>query len=123
MPSIFGKRLFEADTLAEFWREWNLPVQRLLSNGVYKRALGRGFSQTTGRVLCFLVSGIGHAWPLLCAGAAGAELLQMTAFFLLQLPLLALESRLRLRCKHYLYGVLVLASPLFVNPMASAMAI
>ena len=50
-------------------------------------------------------------------------LLQMTSFFVLQVPLMAVERWLLLRGKCYLYVVLISASPLFVNPVADVMSL
>ena len=117
LPSLMGKRLFLANSLTEFWREWNLPVQRLLHGGVYKRAVGCGMSRDVSKALCFIVSGACHAAPLACAGVAIKWQLFMMAFFVIQIPLLAIESALRLRGKVYLYAVLISAIPLFLHPL------
>lgn len=120
VPSIMGKRLFASDTLEGFWREWNVPVQRALAIGVYKPLVRRARCPAElAKVLCFVASGLAHVWPLAATGAPPWAVGSMCAFFVLQAPLLALEKMLQLRGWPWLYGALVLASPLFVEPLSA----
>lgn len=88
VQSIFAPGLWQSRTVKEFWRKWNLPVQRMLLNGIFKplRDLGVSpdlsgtsldcppplFFELLGLVV-FLVSGAVHAWPLLCVGARAKQ--------------------------------------------------
>lgn len=120
VPSIFGKRLWHATSLEEFWREWNTPVQQLLAHGVYKPLVhGLHVPDALGKVLCFGFSGAMHAWPIAAAGSPPWALCTMCGFFLLQPPLLAVEKSLRLRGKPYLYTLIVVTSSMFVEPLAA----
>lgn len=108
-------------SLAEFWgRRWNRIVGTWLRAVAFSPLLARGYPRL-GIVVAFLISAALHfyfCWPALGAMPA----LTMASFFVLQLPFVGLERALVLRrwprpLQHaWTLGVLLLLSPLFVEP-------
>ncbi|CAE7592822.1 dgat1 [Symbiodinium natans] len=115
--SIFGPQLWQAKTIKDFWRQWNLPVQRMLSEGIFVPLRKTGCSPSCCGFFVFLASGLGHAWPLLCVGAQTSQITMMLLFFITQIIPLQLESKLQIRSRAWVYTVEVLLSPLFVLPL------
>jgi hypothetical protein len=108
-------------SLAEFWgRRWNRIVGTWLRAVAFGPLLARGLPRL-GIVVAFLLSAALHfyfCWPAL--GPVPA--LMMASFFVVQLPFVGLERVLVLRrwprpLQHvWTLGVLLLLSPLFVEP-------
>lgn len=120
VPSIFALGLFmHADTLEDFWRGWNIPVQRIIANGVYKPLVRARCPAAAAKAVCFIVSGLAHTWPLAAAGAPLWALGRMCSFFALQPLLIAVEKLLRLRGRLYLFSVIICTSALFVEPLSA----
>jgi len=89
----FGDRKFyepwwNAKTLEEYWRLWNLPVHKWMKRHVYVPLRMRGFSSYRSILTVFLISGILHELII----GVSAHALQFWCFwgFLLQIPLIAL---------------------------------
>lgn len=109
-------------TVAEFWgRRWNRAVGGWLRKHTFMPLARRGH---TGLALAasFLVSTALHFWPILVA--LGLEpALAMAGFFVLQLPILAVESRLGVARWPAAAGhawtvtALLATSPLFTVPV------
>jgi hypothetical protein len=112
----------KARSVAEFWGErWNRIVGRWLAEHCF-RPLARRRAPVLGVVAAFGVSTTLHvylAWAALDARAA----LSWAGFFLLQIPIVLVERRLRvvtwppLIARAWTLGVFLLASPLFVGPV------
>ncbi len=108
-------------SLAEFWgRRWNRIVGTWLRAVAFSPLLKRGYPRL-GIVVAFLLSALLHfyfCWPAL--GPMPAAL--MASFFVVQLPFVGLERVLvlrrwpRLLQRVWTLGVLLLLSPLFVEP-------
>lgn len=61
----FGDRSFyrpwwNATTIAEYWRLWNLPVYRWFKRHVYSPLIARGYPKWLGSIVAFFISAIGH---------------------------------------------------------------
>lgn len=108
-------------SLAEFWgRRWNRIVGTWLRAIAFGPLLARGLPRL-GIAVAFLLSAALHfyfCWPALGPMPA----LMMASFFVAQLPFVGLERLLALRrwprpLQHaWTLGVLLLLSPLFVEP-------
>ena len=117
VQSIFGPGLWQSRTVKDFWRKWNLPVQRMLVQGVFRPLCKFGISADISGFVVFLISGLGHAWPLLCVGARNKQVAMMLLFFVSQIIPMKLESKLRIQSCRWVYAVEILMSPLFVLPL------
>jgi len=77
---------WSATTLKEFWgKRWNLPIQELLTKGVYlpiNRLKWLPMRKVIGKVMVFVVSGLGHTYAVSCGGEPWLHLAAMCAFFL-----------------------------------------
>ncbi|XP_046361762.1 diacylglycerol O-acyltransferase 1-like isoform X1 [Haliotis rufescens] len=65
----FGDRVFyhdwwNAETVSDFWKNWNIPVHRWASRHLYKPMLRQGFNKLTGSVAVFFVSAFFHEYLL-----------------------------------------------------------
>ncbi len=70
MPPRFGDREFykdwwNASTIGDYWRLWNMPVHKWLLRTVYFPALRAGVPRFWSMLLVFFVSAVGHE---LCLG-------------------------------------------------------
>lgn len=118
VQSIFGPGLWQSRTVKDFWRQWNLPVQRMLMHGIFRPLRDDfGLSSDVSGFVVFLVSGLGHAWPLVCIGARGHQIAMMMTFFVSQMVPMKLESSLNIQSRPWVYAVEILMSPLFVLPL------
>lgn len=109
-------------SVAEFWGErWNLPVSQWL-NEIFFRLLARRGRPLVGMMMAFLVSALFHAWLLFAAVDLRAGLLA-GSFFLLQVPAIILERRLRIRrwpvyaAHAWTLVILLASSPLLTLPL------
>ena len=114
-----------ARSVGEFWgKRWNRPVSDWLGEYVFA-PLRRRRRPVLGLVLAFAASAAMHAWVFFAGGGWRAAL-AMTLFFLLQAPVLLLESKLRVARwpewagRAWTLGWLLLLSPLFVLPVLDA---
>lgn len=117
VKSIMKGGFWSAKTVSEIWLGWNLPVQRLLSRGVYLPLRKRGIPRTAARFAVFLISGAGHVYPCVVCGLKYTEIAFMMSFFVAQVLLIALENALGLRSGFWAIGIEILLSPLFVCPV------
>ena len=66
LPSV--QDWWNATTIGEYWRLWNMPVHKWLLRHVYYPALRLGMGRTPAMVLVFFVSACFHelliGWPL-----------------------------------------------------------
>jgi len=63
----FGDRVFyrdwwNAETVSEFWKNWNIPVHRWATRHVYKPLLKRGHSKLAASTIVFLISAFFHEY-------------------------------------------------------------
>ncbi|MBI4816141.1 MAG: hypothetical protein HY791_07785 [Deltaproteobacteria bacterium] len=120
VPKIHDNPLL-ARSIMEFWgRRWNLIVGQWLHEYCY-RPLAARRHPFAGVVASFAASAFLH-WYLIFVPLGLSHSLVMTAFFLIQIPLIAIERKLRLATKPswaanlWTIGSLVLISGLFVDP-------
>lgn len=111
-----------ARSIAEFWSaRWNRVVGKVLRDRVFAPLAHRGPALAVWAT--FLVSAAFHAYLVGAALREWAPALAAAGFFLLQPVLLALERALRVRrrplpVRHaWTIGMLVLFSPLFIEPV------
>ena len=74
VKSIMADDFWGNKTVAEIWKGWNLPIQRLLASGVYQPLRKRGTPRPLARLCVFAVSGVGHIYPCYCAGLGGVQI-------------------------------------------------
>eukprot|EP00946_MAST-07B_sp_MAST-7B-sp1_P003912 g3912.t1 len=117
VTSIMKGTFWSAETVTDIWLGWNLPVQRLLSRGVYMPLRKRGVPRALARFAVFLVSGAGHVYPCVVCGLTRTQTTFMMLFFLVQAPVIAFESALGVRSRVWCIGIEVFLSPLFVLPV------
>jgi hypothetical protein len=115
VQGLFGD-FSRVHTLRTFWGQyWNIPIIDLLGNGVYKPLAGATGS-SLAKVAVFAVSGMGHTYALNCIGQPRWVQVSIMSFFLLQVPVLALEAALGLRGKAWTLGALAMCLPLAIEP-------
>lgn len=108
-------------TVGELWgTRWARPVSGWLREHCF-RPLARRRRAMLGLMLGFVVSGVGHAYPVLVASDAKMALL-MLSFFLVQGAIVLLETRLgvskwpRPARRAWTVTMMLASSPLFVEP-------
>ncbi|KAH9252226.1 hypothetical protein BASA81_009828 [Batrachochytrium salamandrivorans] len=110
---------WQSNTIKEFWRRWNVPVQELLLHGVYlpvQHALAWPRKRLVGRGLVFLVSALGHTYAISCAGLPTRYLVGMFFFFIVQVPVLMVEELLGLRGGLWMILAELPFAPMFIEP-------
>jgi len=108
---------WNASTMEEFWRWWNLPVHRWCVKHIYLPFVKHGFSKMTAMMVVFLTSALLHEYLISCP-------LQITGHFALigflaQMPLCKLSQFVTTRCgekvgNFLVWGVLVFGNTLGV---------
>ncbi len=108
-------------SIGELWgMRWARPVSAWLRDTCF-RPLARRGAPTTGLLLGFLVSAVGHAYPVLVA-LSPMMAAWMLAFFLEQGVLVVIEAKLgvarwrRPVRRVWTIAIMVASSPLFVEP-------
>jgi hypothetical protein len=108
-------------SVSELWgKRWARPVSAWLRDTCFRPIARRGHP-ILGLLLGFLVSGIGHAYPVLVALDLPTASM-MFAFFLAQGAFVMIEGRLgiarrsRATRRAWTVTVMIAASPLFVEP-------
>ena len=117
-----------ARSVGEFWgKRWNRPVSDWLGEYVFA-PLRRRRRPVLGLVLAFVASAAMHAW-VFYAGGGWRAALAMALFFVLQAPVLLLESKLRVARwppwagRAWTMAWLLLLCPLFVLPVLEAIGL
>jgi len=109
-----------ARTLRDFWgRRWNVPVQDLLMKGVFKpisKAKWLPFRKSIAKIMVFFVSASAHTYAISCGGLPWPQLFAMYSFFMVQVPLLALEDTFKLEGFDWMLGSQIAFAPLFIEP-------
>ena len=130
----FGHRLFGVEvppiqqapvlsrSVGEFWsRRWNRPVSAWLNEYAFL-PIARRRKPLLALLVAFSVSAAFHAWLYYAALGLRAAA-SAAAFFLLQAPVVMLETKLRVArwpgpvARAWTLGWLLLTSPLFVEPL------
>lgn len=125
-PSLHRQPILST-SIAEFWgRRWNRIVGHWLFGTFYRPLAVRGYN-LLGIVAAFIASAVLHLY--FTWAAIGIEpALRMALFFVAQLPLQILETRLQqarwpgAARRLWTIGWLTLTSPLFVEPMLDIIA-
>ncbi|KAF8061352.1 DGAT1-2 [Scenedesmus sp. PABB004] len=94
----FYKAWWNAATVAEYWKLWNLPVHKWMLRTIYYPIVRRGATKTHALLVVFLVSAVMHE----LAVAVPMRMLRGYAFagMALQVPLIFLTEALRARLKN-----------------------
>jgi len=112
---------WSARTLKDFWgRRWNVPVQDMLVGGVFRpisQAKWLPMRKTIAKLMVFVVSAAGHTYAISCGGSPWRHLRAMFAFFMLQIPLLAVEDTFKMEGLGWMLGSELPLSPLFIEPI------
>jgi hypothetical protein len=114
--------------VGEFWSQrWNRPVSAWLHQYAFLPLAKRG-RPLPALLAAFAVSAALHAWMYYAALGLRAAL-SVTAFFLLQAPIVLLETKLRVSrwprpaAHAWTLSWLLLTSPLFVAPLLRGLAL
>jgi hypothetical protein len=117
-----------ARSVGEFWSErWNRPVSAWLAEYAFA-PLVRKRRPVLALVTAFAISASIHAW-MFYAGLGWRAAVSACAFFLLQAPVVMLESKLRVSrwpaplAHAWTLGWLLATSPLFVQPILQALGL
>ncbi len=109
IPSNFVG-LLESRTLSQVWQRWNRGAAVSLHQAIFE-PLGKG---ALGALACFSFSAVQHCVSLIALGQKDAQLFHCLLFFVLQIPLLAMERALKLRGLLWTFSCLLLL-PLFLD--------
>ncbi|XP_071477562.1 diacylglycerol O-acyltransferase 1-like [Diadema antillarum] len=103
---------WNSETIAYFWKNWNIPVHRWCVRHIYKPLRDKGYSRKTCQLVVFLVSAIFHEYLV----SIPLQMFRLWAFFgmLLQLPLALLTERV----DGHLGNMLVWLSLIIGQPVA-----
>ena len=110
---LFFHSWWNASSLEEFWRWWNLPVHRWCVKHIYVPLVKNKFSKSNAMLAVFITSALLHEYliscPLLIAGHF--------AFvgFLGQLPLIKISEVVQSKCGGRVGNLLVWAVLVFGN--------
>jgi hypothetical protein len=111
-----------ATSVADFWaRRWNVIVHEWLRQFIFRPFARRG-RPSLGILCAFFVSGVLHGWIALIALDWFAAT-TMTAFFLIQGPLVLLEHKLRIHtwptewARAWTLTAILATSPLLLEPV------
>jgi diacylglycerol O-acyltransferase-1 len=101
----FYKDWWNAKTVEEYWRMWNMPVHKWMVRHIYFPCLRVGLSKRAAVVVVFAISGIFHE---VCIGVP-CHMLRCWAFLgiMLQVPLVFLTNYLHKRFHNSMVGNMV----------------
>ncbi|KAJ7538109.1 hypothetical protein O6H91_11G034500 [Diphasiastrum complanatum] len=101
----FYKNWWNASTVEEYWRMWNMPVHRWLLRHVYFPCLRQGIPRDAALVIVFAISGIFHE---LCIGVP-CHMFRCWAFLciMFQVPLVVLTSMLQRKFQSTMVGNMI----------------
>lgn len=109
-------------SIREFWSQrWNRPVSDWLNEFVF-RPVARRQGALLGVLAAFSASGLLHAWMFYVAAGLAAALMA-AAFFVFNAIFVLVESAIDIRSlptparRVWTLGMLLISSPLFVEPM------
>nr|QTQ94648.1 diacylglycerol acyltransferase I [Salvia hispanica] len=98
----FYKDWWNAKTVEEYWRMWNMPVHKWMVRHIYCPSLQNGLPKTVAILIAFLVSAIFHE---LCV-AVPCHIFKFWAFsgIMLQVPLVIVTNYLQDKFKNSMVG-------------------
>ncbi|XP_048335812.1 diacylglycerol O-acyltransferase 1 isoform X4 [Ziziphus jujuba] len=101
----FYKDWWNAKTVEEYWRLWNMPVHKWMFRHIYIPCLQNGISKGVAVVIAFLVSAIFHE---LCI-AVPCHIFKFWAFIgiMLQVPLVLITNYLQERFRSSMVGNMI----------------
>ncbi|CAK9207850.1 unnamed protein product [Sphagnum troendelagicum] len=101
----FYKDWWNAKTVEEYWRMWNMPVHKWMVRHIYFPCLRAGLSKRAAVLVVFAISGIFHE---VCIGVP-CHMLRCWAFLgiMLQVPLVFLTNYLHKRFHNSMVGNMV----------------
>ncbi|KAF8065886.1 DGAT1C [Scenedesmus sp. PABB004] len=93
----FYKDWWNAATVGEYWKAWNMPVHKWLLRTVYFPAMRAGMGRYRAMVLVFFISAVAHE----VAVGVPLHMVKLWSFagVMLQVPLISFTERLRKRLK------------------------
>ncbi|KAI8469478.1 MAG: MBOAT, membrane-bound O-acyltransferase family-domain-containing protein [Monoraphidium minutum] len=98
----FYKDFWNASTVGEYWRTWNMPVHKFLLRTIFFPAMRMGISRYWSTVLVFFVSALFHE----LAVGVPLHMVRFWAFagIMLQVPLISVTEALKRRVKSAALG-------------------
>ncbi|TKW25364.1 hypothetical protein SEVIR_3G114700v4 [Setaria viridis] len=101
----FYKDWWNAKTIDEYWRKWNMPVHKWIVRHIYFPCMRNGISKEVAVFISFFVSAVLHE---LCV-AAPCRILKFWAFLgiMLQIPLIILTSYLKNKFRDTMVGNMI----------------
>lgn len=105
LASEFYKDWWNASTLGEYWRTWNMPVHKWLLRHVYFPCIRAGISRFTAMVVVFFVSAVFHELLL----GVPLQMVKLWAFWgiMLQIPLIMISDWINKRHKSSQWGNII----------------
>jgi hypothetical protein len=74
------------------------------------------YRKTVAKLMVFVVSAAGHTYAISCGGSPWPHLGAMFSFFIIQIPLLALEDKFQLEGLGWMLASEIPFAPLFIEP-------
>lgn len=101
----FYKDWWNAKTVEEYWRMWNMPVHKWIIRHIYFPCIRKGFSRGVAILISFLVSAVFHE---ICI-AVPCHIFKFWAFsgIMFQIPLVFLTRYLHATFKHVMVGNMI----------------
>ncbi|KAF0926581.1 hypothetical protein E2562_026894 [Oryza meyeriana var. granulata] len=101
----FYKDWWNAKTIDEYWRKWNMPVHKWVVRHIYFPCMRNGISKEVAVLISFLVSAILHE---LCV-AVPCRIIKFWAFLgiMLQIPLIILTAYLKSKFRDTMVGNMI----------------
>ncbi|EES17849.1 hypothetical protein BDA96_09G077000 [Sorghum bicolor] len=101
----FYKDWWNAKTIDEYWRKWNMPVHKWMLRHIYFPCIRNGISKEVAAFIAFFVSAVFHE---LCV-AVPCHILKFWAFLgiMLQIPLIILTSYLKNKFNDTMVGNMI----------------
>ncbi|KAG6723300.1 hypothetical protein I3842_03G201400 [Carya illinoinensis] len=101
----FYKDWWNAKTVEEYWRMWNMPVHKWMVRHIYFPCLRNGISKGVASLIAFLVSAVFHE---LCI-AVPCHMFKLWAFIgiMLQVPLVMITNYLQNKFRNSMVGNMI----------------
>lgn len=101
----FYKDWWNAKTIDEYWRLWNMPVHKWMVHHIYFPCLRRGMSKKASIIISFLISAVFHE---LCI-AVPCHMFRSWAFLgiMFQIPLVVLTNYLQNKFQNTMVGNII----------------
>ena len=93
---IFFHSWWNASSMEEFWRWWNLPVHRWCVKHIYVPLVKNGFSKQNAMLAVFITSALLHEYLLSCPIQIAGHFAFVA--FLGQLPIIKITEAAKTKC-------------------------